>query len=48
MVKIRLSYDQEKDAERVLKALTPIIAGAKVKKSENGRYKKVYIEVKNA
>lgn len=43
MIKIRISYDNAKEAERALKALSPAITGAKIKRSEGGRYKKIYI-----
>ncbi len=43
MLKIKISYDKPQDAERVLKALSPVIVGAKIKTSEDGKYKKIYI-----
>ena len=47
MLKIRISYDHKPEAERVLKALSPVIRGAKIRRSESGKYKKVYIETCN-
>lgn len=46
MVKIRLSYDHEAEAQKVLKVLSPVITDAKIKKSEDGRHKKIYIELR--
>ena len=43
MIKIRISYDDAKQAERALKALRSVITGAEVRRSEGGRYKKIYI-----
>lgn len=44
MIKIRISYDTEQEAARIIKVLSPVIAGAKIKRSESGRYRKIYIE----
>lgn len=44
MLKIRISYDRQQEAERVLKALSPVIKGAKIRKSDRGKYPKLYIE----
>lgn len=44
MVKIRISYDKEQEAEQIIKMLSPVISDAKIKRSENGKYKKLYIE----
>lgn len=44
MIKIRISYDREQDAKRVIKLLSPVIAGARIKRSESGKYKKIYID----
>lgn len=43
MVKIRISYDRQQELEKVLNVLSPVITGAKIKKSDNGQHKKVYI-----
>lgn len=40
-VKIRISYDHKPEAERVLKALSPVIRGAKIRRSDSGKYKKI-------
>ena len=44
MLKIRISYDRQQEAERVLEALSPVIRGGKIRRSDKGKYKKVYIE----
>lgn len=44
MVKIRISYDQEQEAAKIIRILSPVIAGARIKRSDNGKYKKIYIE----
>lgn len=44
MIKIRISYDQEQEAAKIIKILSPVIAGARIKKSDSGKYKKIYIE----
>lgn len=46
MIKIRISYDREQEAARIIKVLSPVIAGARIRRSENGTYKKVYIELR--
>lgn len=45
MVKIKISYEDAEQANRVLKMLEPLFAAGKVKKSENGKYKKIYITI---
>ncbi len=45
MVKIRISYDKEQEVIRIIKVLSPVMIGAKIKRSENGTHKKVYIEL---
>lgn len=44
MVKIRISYDTEQEAEKIIKVLSPVIAGARIKRSESGKHRKIYIE----
>lgn len=46
MLKIRISYDrpQDQDAERALDALSAVIGGARVRRSDKGKYGKIYIE----
>ncbi len=44
MVKIRISYDQEQEAAKIIRILSPVIAGARIKRSDSGKYKKIYIE----
>lgn len=44
MLKIRISYNHKPEAERVLRVLSPLIRGAKIRKSDKGNYKKIYIE----
>lgn len=46
MLKIRISYDRQQEAERLLKILSPVIKGAKVQKSETGQHKKIYITIR--
>ena len=45
MIKIRISYDRQQEAERLVQILSPAIKGAKVQKSENGQHKKIYITI---
>lgn len=44
MIKIRISYDREQDAQRVIKLLSSVISEARIKRSESGKYKKIYID----
>ncbi len=44
MIKIRISYDTEQEAARIIKVLSPVISGARIKRSESGKYKKIYID----
>ena len=46
MVNIRISYEDEEQAKSVLKILAPLFTAGKVKRSENGKYKKIYITLK--
>lgn len=45
MVKIRISYNKEQEIIRIIKVLSPVMTGAKIKQSENGTHKKIYIEL---
>lgn len=46
MIKIKISYEDAEQAKGVLKILTPLLIAGKVKRSENGKYKKIYISLK--
>jgi hypothetical protein len=45
MIQIRLSYEFEEEAKKIIKALGPVLVGAKIKTIDNGKYKKIYIKV---
>lgn len=45
MTKVRISYEEPQELHTVLKLLNPIIKSCKADKSENGRYKRAYLEV---
>lgn len=45
-VKIRVSYQDPKELQKVLKALLPLGVTYKVAKKQDGQFKKAYIEVK--
>lgn len=45
-MKIKITYQTEQEADRVLKLLQPMLTNAKVKKSQiHPPYKHIYIEV---
>ena len=45
-MKIKITYQTEQEADRVLKLLQPMLRNAKVKKSQaHPPYKHIYIEV---
>jgi len=44
--KIRVSYIYEKELEKVIELLQPMLRNVKVAKNNKGRYKKAYIELK--
>lgn len=46
MLKIRISYSDRKQADMVLDILKPLLSRAKIRKSEKGKYKKLYIEAR--
>ena len=46
MLKIRISYSDRKQADMVMDILKPFITGAKIRESEKGKYKKLYIETR--
>ena len=46
MVKVKVSYEQEKELQKVLKILSPAIKSYRVPKGSSGRFKKAYIELK--
>jgi len=46
LIKIKVSYTTQKDLDKVLKLLHPIIVSYKIAKSSTGRFKKAYIDIK--
>lgn len=46
MVKIRISYQDAQELERVLKILKPQIKSYKVAKQQDGAYKRAYVILK--
>lgn len=46
MVKIRISYQDAQELERVLKILKPQIKSYKVVKEQDGAYKRAYVILK--
>lgn len=44
MVKIRVSYDNEKEFNKVIKLLMPVVDKFKKSKTERGKHKNAYIE----
>lgn len=45
-VKIKISYTTDEELKKVLQALSPVMKGYKISKNQEGKYKKVYVEVK--
>lgn len=46
MVKIRISYEYPEELQEILKELKKSNVLIKIPKQQNGRFKKVYLEVK--
>lgn len=46
MIKIKISYQTQEELESILKLLHPAIKSAKIKKGQQGVYKRAYIEIK--
>ncbi len=46
MVKIKVSFEDTQELEKVVKLLSPVIKSCKVSKNEKGRFKKAYLEIK--
>lgn len=46
-VKIKVSYESQKELLEVIKRLRPMVQSYKVSKSQQGQYKKAYIILKN-
>lgn len=46
MMKIKVSYERPQELDVVLKMLKPITVSCKVPKSNEGRFKKAYINVR--
>lgn len=44
-VKVRVSYEEPQELQRVTELLKPIIKSCKADKGENGQYKRAYLEV---
>lgn len=44
-VKIRVSYQENEELQQVLKLLRPVIKSTKVKKEQQGPFKKAYIDI---
>lgn len=45
-IKIKVSYESPQELQKVLERLKPILLSYKVQKTQNGRYKKAYIILK--
>lgn len=45
-IKIKVSYENSQELQEVLKRLKPILLSCRVSKTQNGRYKKAYIILK--
>lgn len=45
-VKIKISYQERAELDRVLQLLRPAMKSFKASKNQNGAYKKAYIELK--
>lgn len=46
MIKIKVSFERQQELETVLKVLEPITLSCKVPKTNEGRFKKAYINVR--
>ena len=46
--KVRVSYEKPQELHTVLRLLQPIVKSYKAEKGQNGRYKKAYVELKDA
>lgn len=46
MIKLKISYEHEEDLARVLTVLQPMITKCKRSGNQEGRYKKVYVELR--
>ena len=47
MIKLKISYEHEEDLARVLTVLQPMIVRCKRSGNREGRYKKMYVELKH-
>jgi len=45
--KIKVSYIEPEDLQKVIKLLNPLLRNVKVAKNNEGKYKKAYIELKD-
>lgn len=46
MIKIKVSFERQQELETVLKVLEPITLSCKIPKTNEGRFKKAYINVR--
>ena len=46
MIKIRVSYNEPNELEKVLEILKPIVLSCRISRTRNGANKRAYIEVK--
>lgn len=46
MIKLKISYEHEEDLSRVLTVLQPMIVRCRRSGNREGRYKKVYVELR--
>lgn len=46
MIKIKASFEKQQELDTVIKLLKPVLVLYKVSKSDKGRFKKAYIELK--
>lgn len=47
MVKIKISYESQEEVREILKTLQPYIKHMKGQNAPQGKYKRLYIEVKD-
>ena len=46
MVKIKISYDTDKELAKVLELLQPFVKLCRKSKNDKGKFKKAYVELK--
>lgn len=47
MIKLRISFTDKKEYDKIIKLLHPVVAGKRVKIRDEGAIKKAYIIIKN-